>query len=148
MYVESFLLTVDPPEIRGGCLLVGEVHEGSFTLNRFPDSIETGAVLEIAVDEDDEPGSYEVELLLEYSRLENEPQRPVGDPFTIDVVESSADWWGPRLLIPQPLAIKLKLWDEFEGFLVVRINGEELAEKALRVYFQYVPDRLGPGDVA
>ena len=146
MYVESFILTVDPPEIQGGCVVLGEVHEGVFTVSSFPGSIETGALLEIAVDEDDDPGSYEVEILIEYSRIDNEPQTLVGDPFTIEVVEPSADWWGPRLLVPQPLAIKLTFWDEFEGFLVVRINGEEHAEKAMRVYFQHVPDHFGPAD--
>lgn len=143
MYIESFILTVEPPEVRCGCIFVGEVHEGVFTLDSFPGSIETGALLEIALDADDEPGAYEVEVLLEYSRLPNEPQAPVDDPFTIHVVEPSSDWWGPRLLVPERLAIKLRFWDTFEGYLVVRINGEELAEKALRVHHQYVPDRLG-----
>lgn len=148
MYVESFILTVDPPEVRGGCIFVGEVHEGVFTLNSFPGSIETGALLEIAIDEDDDPGAYKVELLLEYSRLQDEPQTPVGEPFTIEVVEPSSDWWGPRLLVPQRLRITLHFWDQFEGYLVVRINGEEVAEKALRVYYQYVPDQLDADDGA
>ena len=146
MYIESFILTVDPPEVRGGCIFAGELHEGVFRLDGFPGSIETGALVEVAVEEEDGPGSYEIELLLEYSRLPNEPQTPVGDPFTIDVVEPSEDWWGPRLLVPQLLSIKLRFWDEFEGFLVVRVNGEELAEKALRVYHHAVPAGLEPGE--
>jgi len=146
MYIESFILTVDPPEVRGGCISVGDVHEGVFTLNRFPDSIESGALLEFALDEDDGPGTYEVQLLLEYSRLENEPQAPVGDPFAIDAIEPSEDWWGPRLLVPQRLALRLRFWGEFEGYLVVSVNGQELAEKALRVYYNDIPEHLGPDE--
>lgn len=145
MYIESFILTVDPPEVRGGSIVVGEVHEGVFTLDHFPDSIETGALIEFALDEDDKPGAYEFELLVEYSRLPGEPQAPIGEPFTVHAVEPSDDWWGPRLLVPQRLAIQLQFWDEFEGYLVVRVNGEELAEKALRVYHHDTPESLDPG---
>jgi hypothetical protein len=146
MYIESFILSVAAPAIQGGCIFVGEVHEGTFSVEGFPGEVECGALIEFALDESDTAGTFEVELLVEYSRLDGAPQALVGQAFSIQAVEPSAGWWGPRLLVPQPLALRLRFWDEFEGFLVVRVNGEELAEKAFRVYHNYVPDQLRPGE--
>jgi hypothetical protein len=38
------------------------------------------------------------------------------------------------------LALNLNFWDEFEGYLVVKIDGDEWAEKALRVVLYDIPD--------
>ena len=93
-------------------------------------------------DEADAPGSYDVEILLEYAQITGAPQAPLGEPFTIEVLPAGEDWWGPRIT-PQRLRFRLKFWAEFEGYLVVRVNGDEIAEKALRVLHNYVPDGMG-----
>jgi hypothetical protein len=80
--------------------------------------------------------------MLEYSRLPGEPQAPVGQSFTVHAVEPGEDWWGPRVSV-QPLELTLTLWDEFEGYLVVKVDGEEIGEKALRVLHNAIPDTLG-----
>ncbi len=139
MYVDSFVLTVAAPQIDGGTIVLGEISDGVFTAAEFPALIEFGILLEIALEEDDPPGSREVEVVLEYSRLDGEPQAPVGQSFTIPALEPDEDWWGPRLT-PQPLFVRLRLWDELEGYLVVKVDGEEIAEKALRVIHYAVPD--------
>ena len=141
MYVESFVLTAEPPDLRGGTIQLGRVHDGAFAIEGFPGEIEFGALLELVFDEDDPPGSYEVELVLEYSRHEGAPQAPVGAAFGIEVVDPDSDWWGPRI-VPQPLRLRIAIYDEFEGYLVVKVNGEEVAEKALRVFQHHVPEGI------
>ena len=142
MYVESFVLTVDPAEVRSGSVILGEALDGGFRISAIPSEVRFGALLELALDPEDGPGAYEVEILLEYARLDGAPQVPIDEPFTIHAVETSPDWWGPRL-VHQPLAISLRFWHEFEGYLVVRINGEEEGEKALRAIHVELPDAVG-----
>lgn len=141
MYVDSFVLTLVPPDVSAGSIVLGELLDGAFTVAGFPARVEFGGLLELALDDEDGPGAYEVELVLEYSRLEDAPQAPVGQSFTVSAVEPDEDWWGPRL-IPLPLQFSLRFWDEFEGYLVVRVNGQEIGEKALRVLHHAVPDGL------
>jgi hypothetical protein len=139
MYVDSFVLTTDPPQVSGGIVVLGEVHDGGFAVPGFPAEIEFGALLELALDEGDPKGTYEVQLVVEYSQRENAPQTPVGEPFTVEALEPDVDWWGPRQEL-HLLHIKLTFWDEFEGYLVVRVDGVEIGEKALRVLHYEIPD--------
>jgi hypothetical protein len=141
MYVESFILTVQPPEISGGSLIVGELQDGGFAIPGFPGELQFGGVLELGVDDDEPAGRYEVEILLEYARLQRSPQALL-DSFPIDVPDTSQGWWGPRVIEVQPLQFDLTFWDEFEGFLVVKVNGEEIAERILRVIHHALPDGL------
>lgn len=141
MYVESFILTTDSPPIFGGEISLGTVVDGIFAVPGFPASIEFGALLELIVDDDDLAGAYEVEILLEYAREADAPQATLRGGFTFEVLEPDPDWWGPRREA-QPLHFVLDFWDEFEGFLVVRVNGDEIGERALRVIHNQVPDGL------
>jgi hypothetical protein len=138
LYVESFVFCVAAPVIRSGTIVLDAVADGVFVAPGFPVRLEFGGLLEFALEEDDEPGDYEIELALEYSRLQGAPQTPLGQSFVVRAVEPGEDWWGPRL-VQQPLELGLRVWDEFEGYLVVKINGEETTARALRVVHYAVP---------
>jgi hypothetical protein len=145
VYVDSFVLTAESPQVAGGEVVLGAIQDGAFTLPGFPGEVEFGALLELAFDEDDAPGEYEVEIVLEYSRLDGAPQAPLGPSFSVPVPERDPDWWGPRQ-VAQPLSFSRRFWDEFEGYIVVKVNGEEIGEKALRVLHLQVPDSPSTGN--
>lgn len=137
MYVESFILCGEPPEVRGGELVVGQLAD-AFVVPEIPFDLDFGAIIELSFEEHDEPGEREVEILQEYSGLPDEPQYRLGS-FPAVALQTDKDWSGPRTIV-QPLALHLHLWAEFEGFLVVRVDGEEIAERFLRVIVSDVPD--------
>lgn len=58
----NFILTQAEPSINGGEVDLGSFSSGIFTVPAYPVMLEFGGVIQLAFEEDDEPGIYEVEL--------------------------------------------------------------------------------------
>lgn len=132
MYVDSFILTVAPPQVDAGFrrVVLGEVSDGFFTVRELPARIEFGVYLEIGFEED-ENGIFEVEVAAAVYAAGG-VQESTLHRDKLDVAPAGDDWWVPRFRA-LPFSVTLDITTEVDLMLTVFIDGEFMADKPVLV---------------
>ena len=141
MYVDSFVITVEPPEVDPAQrrIVLGEVSDGYFVIEQFPQTLSFGIYLELGFDEG-EAGDFEVRLCVE-AQIPGNPVQTL-HVETVSVAEPSEGWWAPRV-VPMALEAKVFAAGEFDALLFVEVDGEDRGIKAL--FFRAHPAAGAPG---